>query len=291
MTTLVIHPGSPKTATSTLQRLLAAQRRKLALRSVGLILPENIRGKEVLGHYLEAYRGGDSAAWTEAAPGFFAEAATKERVICTEETFCHDFMPSRRYGHGGIDRAEVAAELLSRCGGFDRVEIVLTIRPQFDLLVSTYTHFVHRHREHRNFRDWLAAEVEPESMMWRPVVAAFRSRFGAGNVRVVSLATAREDGMEGYVRDVLVAFGLDPAGLKLTAEKVHNPSPSQRAVELCRLMNGEIKMPRKSEQVNSFLVQTFPVEEFGKFRPAWKPDAALAALWEADHAAALAASA
>lgn len=288
MTTLILHPGAPKTATSTLQHILRSNRARLSRAGVGLILPEDIRGKEYLGHYLAAYRGQMIPNMAEITAEFFAPFLQRhDLVICTEETFCHDQMPSRKFGMGGIDRSETAAELLSLSGA-DNTEVVLTIRPQFDLLTSTYTHFVHRHREARLFDAWMQEEVDPKRLLWTPAVEAFRARFGVEAVRVLSLEIAREQGMEGYLRATLQSFGLGDLDLSMATDKVHNPSPSQRAVHLCRVMNQEIVNPRRSEVVNSFLVDQYPVAEFGKFRPQWQAPAWMVKLWADDHAAALA---
>lgn len=288
MSTLILHPGSPKTATSTLQHVLRQQRKRLARSGIGLILPEDLRGKGYLGKYLGAYRGGVVSDLREASIEFFAPYRDQyAKVICSEETFCHDFMPSKKFGQGGIDRAEVTAELLSMTG-FENMEIVLTLRPQADLLTSTYTHFVHRHRETRLFGEWLKAEVDLDRMLWQPAVAAFRQKFGVEAVKTLSLDMARSVGMDAFLQAVLTAMIGTPTKLSELGDTVHNPSPSQRAVELCRVMNAEIRSPLKSEKVNSFIVDQFPVAEFGKFKPSWKPSESVVAQFSADYAAALA---
>ncbi|WP_265501170.1 hypothetical protein [Paracoccus beibuensis] len=288
MTTLILHPGSPKTATSTLQHVLRANRALLSGAGVGLILPEDLRGKPYLGRYLAAYRGEHVPDMAQRTEAFFAPFLGRhEHVICSEETFCHDFMPSRKFASGGIDRAARTAELLSMTGAA-RTRIVLGVRPQVDLLTSTYTHFVHRHRETRSFTEWLDAEVNLPDLLWKPVVDAFRERFGAESVHAISLAMTRDVGMQGYLRAVLTAFGIGHLGLDLDTDKVHNPSPSQRAVHLCRIMNNEIAHPKRSETINTSLVETFPVAEFGKFVPEdWTLPENMQSLYAADHSAAL----
>lgn len=286
MTTLVIHPGSPKTATSTLQHILRAHRAALVQQNIGLILPEDIRGKGYLGRYLAVYRGRPVLDIREATEAFFAPYLRFDTVVCSEETFCHDFMPSRKFATGGIDRAEIAAELLAMTG-FDRVEVVLTIRPQVGLLASTYSHFVHRQREARSFEEWLNAEVDLERLLWRPVIAAFRNQFGTDAVRVLSLEMARLGGMDAFLLAVLGAMRIGHLGLSVSSDTVHNPSPSARAVELCCVMNSHIANVERSEKVNTVIVEQFPVEEFGRFKPDWSPPAKLAERYAADHEAAL----
>lgn len=289
MTMLILHPGSPKTATSTLQQLLRVNRASLSAEGIGLILPEDMRGKPFLGKYLAAYRGHDVPDMDEVTADFFRPFLHgHHRVICTEETFCHDFMPSRKLSSGGIDRSETTARILSMTGA-NETQIVLSIRPQVDFIISTYTHFVHRHRETRDFDAWLAAEVDLSKMMWQPAVNAFRSQFGQENVDVVSLAETKQTGMDGYLRLMLDRLGVGHMNLDLSDGRVHNPSPSQRAVHLCRVLNQQIANPKKSEMINTAVIDTFPVAEFGKFRPAKSPfaDATLAA-FDADHTASIA---
>lgn len=288
MAKLVLHPGAPKTATSTLQQVLRSNRDQLSAAGVGLILPEDLRGKPYLGQFLAAYRDQDVPDVQQRCAEFFAPfLARYDHVICSEETFCHDFMPSRTFGRGGIDRAETAAELLSQTGAAE-TRVVLSIRPQVDFLISTYTHFVHRHRETNDFGAWLRAQVDLPRLLWQPAVRAFQDRFGVGAVQVVSLAMTREVGMTGYLQAMMDAFDIGHLRLELQADKTHNPSPSQRAVHLCRIMNREIANNKKSETINSALVETFPVSEFGKFVPLnWSLPGDLAELYAADYAAAL----
>lgn len=291
MTTIVFHPGSPKTATSTLQHVLAQNRAALGRRGIGVILPQDIRGNPYLGKYLAVYRGKALPDMRAASEAFFRPWRKYQLVICSEETFCHDFMPSRKFGLGGIDRADVAAELLSM-SGFDQTEIVLTIRTQRDLLISTYSHFIHRHREFRRFPEWLQHEVDLERMFWMPAIRAFRDRFGASAVRVVSMAgtdkrVTGEGGISGYLGAVLAALRIDARGLNLSADQVHNPSPSGRAAALCRVINQRIPEVELAEKVNSFLISTFPVAEYGKLLPRMSLPPGMAKRFNKDHAEAL----
>lgn len=289
MTVIVFHPGAPKTATSTLQHLLQEKRAMLERRGIGVILPQDIRGSSFLAKYLAVYRGRPLADMAEASAAFFRPWRRFDMVICSEETFCHDFMPSRRFGLGGIDRAEEAARLLS-LSGFPQTRIVLTIRPQRDLLVSTYAHFVHRHREQRSFHQWLRSEVDLERLLWRPAVEAFRQRFGASAVKVVSMKAPVAGGSGGgdaYFRAILDALGIPMPGVELAVDRVHNPSPSARAVGLCRALNQRIPEGDLVEGLNSILIRTFPVERHGRFSPRFDLPPGLGRLFAEDHASVL----
>lgn len=216
---------------------------------------------------------------------FFGPSLSKYSVvICSEETFCHDHMPSRKFGMGGIDRSDISADILSRSGAAE-TQVVLSIRPQMDFLISTYTHFVHRHRESRDFKSWVEAEVDLPSLLWKPAVAEFQKKFGKHSVKTVSLSITGAGGISGYIKQMLISFGVNYPNLNLAIDTVHNPSPSRRAVELCRILNREIINSKRSEAVNSMIVDTFPVSEFGKFSASpWCLPAEIQKLYEQDHA-------
>ncbi|RMC29676.1 hypothetical protein [Paracoccus alkanivorans] len=267
MKKLIVHPGSPKTATSTIQHVLRQNRAKLEQAGIGLILPGDIRGHSYLGAYLASYRSDEPFDISHASAEFYEKYISQfDTVIVSEETFCHDFMPSKKFGYGGIDRAETSAELISQ-NPFDKTEIVLTIRPHVEFIISTYTHFVHRHREGRSFDHWYKDVVGLHRFSWETAVSAFKSQFSPEDVKVVSMSTAKENGIGHYVRDVIIALGLEGVLPDPTVGEVHNPSPSKRAVELCTMLNQTIVNPKKSNLVNTFIVENFPTSEFGKFAP------------------------
>lgn len=286
LATPILHPGAPKTATTTLQYILRENRRALQEKGIGLILPEDIRGKPFLGAYLAAYRGKHIPQLPRLTAEFFAPYLSKfQTVICSEETFCHDFMPSLRLGAGGIDKAHLTAAILSQSGA-DKTRVVLTIRPQMDFLISTYTHFVHRQGELRSFPDWIDAEVRLKKMRWAPAVAAFRHRFGSDAVDVVSMA--QHDRIEGFLSAVLDRLGVGELPIAMPSGDRMNPSPSAEAVQKCRAINAVILSNALSETVNSQLVEDYPAEEHGKFYPhLWVKPMGLDYEFASDHDAAL----
>lgn len=287
MSTLILHPGAPKTATTTLQHILRESRQTLQADGIGLILPEDVRGTPFLAAYMAAYRGKYLPQMPRLTAEFFAPYLSRfKTVICSEETFCHDFMPSYRYGSGGIDKAHFTAAILSRSGA-ERTRVVLTIRPQMDFLVSTYTHFVHRQGETRSFPDWIEAEVRLPKVRWAPAVAAFRNRFGDDAVDVVSMA--QHDRIEGFLSAVLDRFGVGKLPITMPPKEQMNPSPSVDAVQKCRAVNRIILSKELSESVNCKLVEDYPAEQHGKFYPhLWVKPMGLEHDFLRDHEAALA---
>lgn len=287
MSTLILHPGSPKTATTTLQHILRENRQALERKGIGLVLPEDIRGKPFLGAYMAAYRGKHVPKFPKITADFFAPYLARFRtVICSEETFCHDFMPSRRFGEGGIDRAAITAKLLSHAGA-DNTRVVLTIRPQMAFLISTYTHFVHRQGECGSFPEWFDAEVRAPNVRWTPAVEAFRNQFGSEAVRVVSMGQYGR--IEDFLRAVLDAMDLEDVPVALPHDDQMNQSPSARAVQMCRKINSVILDKAMSEKLNTSIVAEYPVKDFGKFAPnAWVRPIGLEDQFSADHQLAIA---
>jgi hypothetical protein len=232
------------------------------------MLPADLRGHPILGEYLHRYRADDEKPMSrKMVEDYFGQFEGYESIFISEETFCHDFMPSKRMATGGINRASRAAALL-RSLPFDDIRIILTIRSHLSLLISTYTHYVHRHREHREFSDWLASEVAVGEVSWQPAIDSFVEKFDIENVSVLPFETVKQSGISGYAAEFLRMAGIDPSFLNLSVTEVQNPSPSMRAIELCRVINWNVKNPIKSEKVNNLLVKEFPVSEFGKFQPA-----------------------
>lgn len=288
--TLIVHPGSPKTATSTVQFALRKSEPALNARSVGVVLPHNLRGTRFLGAYLKSYRQDGACPVLPSATQAFLDPWRErfETCILSEETLCHDFMPSTALGTGGIDRAGRAAQLLEQVGrDFDEIKIVLSIRNQLDFLTSTYTHFVHRHREQRTFQEWIAQDIDLERIRWSPAIESFRSVFGDQNVRVVALEEKDSGGMANYACKLFPH--LEEAKVKhfIDDEVVHNPSTSQRAVKICRTMNGLVFNVKKSERLNDLIIREFPVKDFGKFKPDWQLSETLASEFRDDYKAAL----
>ena len=269
MATLIIHPGSPKTATSCIQHVL--DRNKPAIESLPertrVLTIRDFRGHPILKAFMEFYRGKTPNLNSEVIKDFFDGMNDRyDKIIISEETFCLDFMPSKKLSFGGIDKVEKSIEFINAIP-IEKKKIVLTIRKQTGLLVSSYTHSLHRRRETLSFANWIETEVNCDNLSWLKVVEHFDDSFGHENVIVVPLEASKLNGISGYVNSVLSGFELDSASFDTSIVDVHNPSPSLRAVNLIRTMNKEIQHVDKSVKVNNALIKHFPVAEFGKFNP------------------------
>lgn len=269
MVTLVIHPGSPKTATTCIQSALDKNRSAIeALRERTRVLTINdFRGHPILKNFMGYYRDPTQSLDTKVINDFFHKMNDQyDKIIISEETFCHDFMPSKKFANGGIDRIEKTIGFINAIP-IEKKKIVLTIKKQTSLLVSTYTHLIHRHRETRSFSNWIENEIDYENLSWLKAVEQFDESFGHENVVVVPLEISKLQGISGYVNAVFNGFDLDSTSLDTKIVGFRNPSPSRRAVELILKMNKEINRRDKAVKVNNALIKTFPVAEFGKFNP------------------------
>lgn len=269
MATLIIHPGSPKTATTCIQSALDKNKRAIAAlpERTRVLSINDFRGHEILKTFLQYYRDHTQTIDMRVVNDFFRGMDDMyDKVIISEETFCHDFMPSKKFSQGGIDKTQKTIDFINSIP-LEKKKVVLTIKKQTSLLVSTYTHFLHRHRETRSFSNWIENEVNHTRLSWLKAVDTFDEAFGHENVVVVPLEMSKLQGISGYVDAVFKGFDLDPTNYDTEIVDFHNPSPSRRAVELILKMNNEIKRPDKAASVNDALIRHFPVSEFGKFSP------------------------
>ena len=270
MPKLLVHPGSPKTATSAIQYVLSKNCAYLNRNGINVLNIDAFRNSELLVDFMNFYRNDCATVSRDRILAFFEPHRDCDYLLVSEETFCHDFMPSKKFGHGGIDRAARSAEYLS-LWPFDDIHVVLTIRNQRSLLLSTYTHFVHRNREHRTFETWLQSEIDVNRLSWLDAIDAFFKVFGRDAVTVLPYEICSSQGIDTYVSEFFGAFDIEDknlAQLDCTVSDVKNPSPSNKAVKLSRLLNPHIVQPGRSQAVNTYLLNMFTSTEFGKFMPA-----------------------
>ena len=227
----------------------------------------DFRSHPILKTFLSYYRDRTAGFDKKIIEDFFRGMNDKyDKIIISEETFCHDFMPSKKLSFGGIDKAAKTIEFINAIP-IEKKKIVLTIKKQASLLVSTYTHFLHRHGETRSFSNWIENEINLDNLSWLNVVDQFDDTFGHDNVAVVPLEISKIHGISGYVNSVFNGLELRAKHFDTDIADYHNPSPSLKAVSLIRKINKDIKMREKSVIVNNFLISQFPIDKYGKFNP------------------------
>lgn len=265
MARLIIHPGAPKTGTSTLQHFLDAQRDVLRERGVAVFTPGNLRRTAFMADARMAVRGLRPIG-KAALDAFMAETDGAETVLISEEGFASRFLVGGRRVPRGLERARRIADVI---GGlpFDDIRVILSIRRQRGLLVSVYTHRVKLHRERRSFSRWMTEAVAPERLSWAGVTRRFEAKFGAGKVALLPFEMLKAEGADAYARAFIRSAGLDEDGLDYSRIKAVNLSASRYAVLASRLHNRISAKELGGSRVNAWLTHYFPAPRFARFRP------------------------
>lgn len=265
MPRLIIHPGAPKTGTSTLQRFLHAHREALLRRGVAVYTPANFRRAPMMRACRSATRGGPPLS-RAALDAFAAETADADIVLVSEEGFCSGFLLGGEPEPSGLERAGMSAEVIGSLP-FDDIRVILTIRQQRGFLVSSYTHRVKLHREARGFSRWLDEAVDAERLSWSGVASAFEARLGAGRVALLPFEIVKAESAVSYVRAFFAAAGLSLDDLDLGEVRAANVSASHLAVSASRVFNRLSRRKTGRSELNAWLTRRFPSDRHGGFRP------------------------
>ncbi|MEM7524944.1 MAG: hypothetical protein AAF360_14555 [Pseudomonadota bacterium] len=291
MSRLIVHPGAPKTGTSTIQAFLECREDALRAQGIGLLTPRDLRRSEFMRSYRQVFAGAPGAS--------LATGDLKDRTggaattIMSEEGLCAHFLPGRGGPPSGIDHGRRSADLIADLP-FDDVRVVLTVRNQADLLRSAYLHHVKLIGERRPFARWLREAVDPSRLSWRRPVSAFRRRFGRARLSVVPFEIVKAGGSEAYLAAVLKAMDVEIAATG-PAVSIRNRSPSGAGLAASRIVNAALGRGPSARWLNKKIVQLSPVNAGGARRlndpllteiSARYADenAALAATWFPEHA-------
>ncbi|MFV0475069.1 MAG: hypothetical protein ACK5MQ_12820 [Pikeienuella sp.] len=283
MARLIVHPGAPKTGTSTLQRFLHQNREALARQGVAALTPTMIRNSAFMRACRKAARG-ERPLNRRVVGDFAAEYADYDTVLISEEGFCSGFLPGALERPAGLERAVLAAEVIAALP-FDDIRVILTIRRQRGLLVSSYVHRVKLHRERRGFGRWLREVVAPDRLSWAGVAAEFEAVLGPGRLTLLPFEIVKAEGSGAYARAFFDAAGLCGDGVDFSLVNAANLSASHPALlaslAFNRITFGNVEKTTVNEQLSHY----FPSSRFRSFLP---KDAALdviAAIYAAENEA------
>ncbi|WP_138468062.1 hypothetical protein [Poseidonocella sp. HB161398] len=233
---ILLHIGGPKTATSTIQRWMNANRRPLRRAGIGLLSPRDLRHAGIFasctGYVLGRSETPDASALRAALLGT-GQAAT----LASEETLTNFFIPGHsdgRSGFAGIDRLVTYLESMA----LPELQILLTVRRQDRFLRSSYAHRVKRNGVSLDFGDWLEAQADLEDLSWLGVTELLDAAFGAENVSVVpfEMLEAADDAAL-YAR-CLAPLGASAEGHRVPTIRKANAGLGDAALEAVRLLNG-----------------------------------------------------
>ncbi len=221
---LILHIGSNKTGSSSIQQFLARNRKRLARR--GISFPT--AGATVYGNHsrmardLQRYCSGVSPgaeAWDE----FVIEARTtsSHMVVVSGEAFW-------TFGPNG-EPFQLLTESVRDL--FDEVNILCYLRRQDEYLRSCYVQGLRSGRTAENFEDYVESAVNGDrrwSFDYADRLAHWAEQFGADHLVIRPFEKAQMHG-DGLVADFASACGIETGRLK-TRLRDKNVSPGRRVM-------------------------------------------------------------
>lgn len=149
--------------------------------------------------------------------------------------------------------AAACAQGLAKSVGDLHPRIVYYIRSQDEFLESYYLQTVHQGGT-ATFAEWLA-QIDTSAISWLPVVEALADAFGEDRLVVHDFAEIRR-GQNSYIASFLHSCepSLSPT---IDYEVLHNPSLSQRGLDLALAMNPLLRTAEERHQARLFLQEHF----------------------------------
>jgi hypothetical protein len=236
----IVHIGTPRTGTTTLQRILFTRRDDL-LRA-GILYPDLTPASAAEPHLSHQHLGEALAGRRPARErrellqrlDTLLGATRWDTLILSYEALC--LIPP------SFGAARTLAALFARRGV--AMETAMTVKPQAEYLNSTYTWRMQFLRESRMFPDFLRAELGARTFDYGRLLAPWREASG-GRATVVPVRDAGDD--RPLVARMFAALGLaEPlAGVVGRADLglVENRSPGPLAIEICRRLRAGGAVP------------------------------------------------
>ncbi len=242
---LVAHLGAHKTATSLLQKYFKAKSSFYQAQGIKFLTRSQVSP------YIA---WGDRIVKNGAAlQGFLKSEARMSRartLMFSNENALGRTFPRRE----GLypNHAQILEALKSATDGFD-THIVYGIRPQVDFLQSYYLQRIHQ-GEYMTFNQYVE-KIDLDTISWAPIVECMKDQFGAENVTILDFRKIKQ-GQIAFIQDFLnAAVG---AGIKVDEdyEDVHNPSISDRGLQIALRVNPLLKKSERST-MRAFLQANF----------------------------------
>ncbi len=158
--------------------------------------------------------------------------------------------------------AELAEALASATDGLD-VSVVFYFRPMADFVESYYLQTIHEGAWH-GFDEWYAT-VDPESLSWRPVVAALDRAFGAERTILGDFSEISDGQNEFLTRFIQRAdIPLPPA---VRYQPRRNASISELGLDIARTVNPLLTSKAQRRATRQFLQENFSNVDGDRARP------------------------
>ena len=227
----IVHIGLPRTGTTSVQRLLDS--RRAALADAGILYPEltpaSADERHLSHQHLgEALDGRRPARERDLLLGLLEDQLHgAETVLLSYEGLC--LLPWWRFAPRRL------ARLVARHGF--ALEVLATVKPQADLLNSTYTWRMQFLREGRSFGDYFRAELGSGKIDMARMVARWLPA-ADGRLTLVPVRDRLSDAP--LVTRIFEALGLPDVAVHFTPEDTairENPSPGPLAIAVDRRLH------------------------------------------------------
>ena len=234
MQRLIIHPGSPKTGTSSIQAFLNANREALAREGFALMTPHDLRRTPFMAEVRNAVHWRGVKKFDH---GAFAgpDAGDAHTLVISEEGFCAAFLPGAQDFPKGVAGADRSAAIIAGLP-FEEKRVVWTVRGQAGLVRSAYIHKVKLHRETRTFEKWLARSVDADALSWTAAADIFENA-GVGVSAAVPFELLKAEELPAYLLAFSEAAGLPTDALDFSSARADNLSANPLAVSVMRRLN------------------------------------------------------
>jgi hypothetical protein len=244
--TAVFHVGAHKTGTTLVQQYLLSNRESLARRGVRHVSRAELSPAIGWGEVLRR----EPAQLAEHLTSFRTNPWYRVFVASHENIIGHPFI---RGGRSLYPDADANAAALANVLKPFRAKVVLTVRPQHELLESYYLQSINL-GGHDSFGKWLA-RIDLDAISWQPVIDQLHDRFGANGVEVVDFAVIQQ-GQEHFLRHVLCRMHarLDR---DVTYTRMRNPGLSGKGLSMALAARPYLHTPEERALVRSFLQRHF----------------------------------
>ncbi len=241
---LTVHIGTTKTGSSSIQRFLHGNRR--ALRDKGILVPSGL-GRVIHFHaVVAALPFGQSPDLAQVVKLADAQQHATFRET-TRNSFLKEVAGARACHEAVITAEQLQSRLVLRehvqtfrslfCNGFDKIRIIVYVRPQLDQLVSLYSTMLRGGYAH-SLEDFVKARLAPN---FRPyfdlcdVITRWSDVFGAENIIVRPYKGVT--GELGTLSDFCNLLNIDPKADGMVIEPQANSSINVAGQELLLMLN------------------------------------------------------
>ncbi|MGH3098007.1 MAG: hypothetical protein ACRDMV_18655 [Streptosporangiales bacterium] len=244
--TVAFHVGAHKTATSLLQKYMRDNRE--LLRKHGIYYMSRTATNRYIGWGDKLVADPDAVSALVQRP--LRVPWFRLLVVSHENTL------GRPFTDGGAHLYPRAPKLIDALAGAlprNRAKVVLSIRPQDELLESYYLQSVHE-GGHLSFAAWLD-RLDLDTLSWTPLVDKLYERFGRDRVEVLDFRLLA-GGQDAYIRAFFAR--IDPRHpFDIEYSPRRNPSISEKGLRMALAANPQLRSSTERRLMRRFLQSHF----------------------------------